>query len=161
MYGLGRLLRAGDVMSGPAPKPAELRRRRNAPAGGEWVDLPELETPVLPPLPAGDWSEHSIAMWDAWRADRATSQYTPADIGYALETIRVADSYHRGGPASLVSELRLRMDGLGLTPKGKHNLRWRVTTQAEAVGDRPERLARSMSSRRRRLRAVDPAAKSA
>jgi hypothetical protein len=79
-------------MSGPAPKPAHLRRRRNAPAGGDWVDLLELEAPVLPALPEGDWSEYSIAMWDAWRADRATSQYTPADIGYALETIRIADT---------------------------------------------------------------------
>jgi hypothetical protein len=23
-------------------------------------------------------------MWECWRADRATTQYTPADIAYAL-----------------------------------------------------------------------------
>jgi hypothetical protein len=146
-------------MSGRAPKPAELRRRRNAPAGGEWVDLPELEGPVLPPLPHGDWSEYSRAMWDGWRADRATSHYTPADIGYALETIRVADAYHQGGPVSLIGELRLRMDGLGLTPKGKRNLRWRIPDSdpsADTRAGRSERLSRSMSSRRKRLRAVDP-----
>jgi hypothetical protein len=147
-------------MSGPAPKPAHLRRRRNTPAGGEWVDLPELEGPVLPELPEGNWSEHSVAMWEAWRADRATSQFSSADVGYALATIRIADAYHRGGPASLVGELRLRMDGLGLTPKGKRNLRWRVADAADPVVDsgleRSERLSRSMASRRRRLRAVDP-----
>jgi hypothetical protein len=150
-------------MSGPAPKPAHLRRRRNTPAGGEWVDLPELEGPVLPELPelpGGNWSQYTLRMWAAWRADPVTSQYTPADVDYALATIRIADAYHRGGPASLLGELRLRMDGLGLTPKGKRNLRWRVADAADPIGgsglERSERLSRSMASRRRRLRAVDP-----
>jgi hypothetical protein len=76
------------VTPGPAPKDKAARRRRNVPAGGEWVDLPELERPVLPPLPdrEPDWSEHSRSMWESWREDRATSQYTPADAVSALSS---------------------------------------------------------------------------
>jgi hypothetical protein len=55
-------------MSGPAPKPASQRRRRNTPAGGEWADLPPtVEQPILPALPRGTWSARTRQMWDAWR----------------------------------------------------------------------------------------------
>src|SRR5690554_6445262 len=99
---------------GPAPKPN--RRRRNEPARGDWVDLEPLDRPVLPPLPrGGKWTAEARAAWKAWREDPVTSQYTPADIAYALDAIRL---YNKMTPKT-ASEVRLRMDALGLTPKGK------------------------------------------
>jgi hypothetical protein len=47
-----------------------------------------------------------------------TSQYGPADLAAVRELARRYDTL---APA----EQRLRMDGLGLTPKGKRDLRWR------------------------------------
>jgi hypothetical protein len=71
-------------VSGPPAKPADVRRRRNVPAAAEWVDLPELDGPVLPELPARrgerEWHVETLKMWDGWRRDRATTQYTPADV---------------------------------------------------------------------------------
>jgi hypothetical protein len=129
-------------MSGPAPKRPSERRRRNAPAGGEWVELPAtVEKPILPSLPRGKWSARTRQTWDAWRRDPATTQYTPADVAYALDTIRLIEAR----ADSLAGEIRLRSDGLGLTAKGKRNLRWRMAEPAEVV-----ELPASKGSRRRR-----------
>lgn len=126
---------------GPPPKDPGQRRRRNAPARGEWVDLEPLVEAVLP-----EWDSSWTCpreLWDAWRADPVTGQYTPADVAACVVLGR-----EFAGLAS--SEQRLRMDGLGLSPKGKRDLRWRVVESEPAVV-RP-RLAEV-----RRLRAVEKA----
>ena len=147
-------------MPGPAPKDPRARRRRRTPGGGEWIDLHELEKPVLPTLPRrtkaeGPWSSRTRAMWNAWRKDPATAQYTPADISYAIETAYLVEQYQRGGKVTLASEIRLRMEGLGLNAKGRRNLRWRIAAPAEVV-----ELHQAHAKPRRRLRAVavDPGA---
>lgn len=136
---------------GPAPKQPWERRRRNLPAGGEWIELPQtVEKPILPPLPRrdGPWSTQTRETWDAWRRDPATTQYTPADVAYALQTIRLVELSHAKPTAALLEQIRLRMDALGLTAKGKRYLRWRVAEPAEVV-DLPARRSR----RRRHLEA--------
>jgi hypothetical protein len=75
---------------GPAPKPKDQRRRRNAPARGEWVDLPPVDEPVLPELPkrprgTGRWHPRTVALWEAWRQDPATTQFGPAEVAAAVE----------------------------------------------------------------------------
>ena len=54
----------------------------------------------------------------------------------------------------LAAEIRLRLDGLGASPKGRRNLRWRYVEPAEIV----EHLVVSSraGTRRHRLGAVDP-----
>jgi hypothetical protein len=141
---------------GPAPKPSEQRRRRNKPERGEWVELPSLEKPILPELPKrgrgeGRWHPRTVAAWAAWRDDPATTQYGPAEIMAAVELAYIHHSYCVGDEKA--SEVRLRMDGLGLTPKGKRDLRWRSPSESTtaAVENEPEggKLAEV-----RRLRAV-------
>jgi hypothetical protein len=133
---------------GPAPKPAEQRRNQAAKLRGEWVDLPPLKRPVLPPLskrtPDGEpWPKSTQRAWDAWRADPVTAQWSPADVAQAWDTIEL----HAQMTARTASEVRLRMDGLGLTPKGKRDLRWRVG--GEVVEAKPRKPAEV-----RKLRAV-------
>ena len=140
-------------MAGMGPAPAESRRRSNTPARGEWVDLPPLQAPVLPELPPrGDgeeWSQRAVSAWAAWRSDPVTAQWSPSDVSYALDAILLYD----GMTASNANEVRLRMDGLGLTPKGKRDLRWRVGGAAEATKPKARRSAAS-SSRQARLSVV-------
>lgn len=114
-------------MAGRGPAPKETRRRRNVPARGEWVDLAPLEAPVLQELPeplfADEvWRPETVAMWESWRQDPVTALWSPADVAFALDTIRL----HNEMTASSASELRLRMGALGLTPAGKRDLRWRI-----------------------------------
>lgn len=135
--------------TGPAPKDASQRRRRNEPARGEWVDLEPLSTPVLPELPDGEWSPITVMTWAAWRCDPVTAQWSPSDVAYALDTIRLYEQM----TASSANEVRIRMDGLGLTPKGKRDLRWRIPPAADVVpieSARPER--KSAAERMRELR---------
>lgn len=120
---------------GRAPKPRDQRRNGHAPQRGEWVDLPPLEKPVLPGARRG-WSQHVKALWEAWRSDPVTSQYGPADLAAVGELARLFDDLQP-------NEQRLRMDGLGLTPKGKRDLRWRTPNEVKTLGEqRPAEVRR-------------------
>lgn len=136
-------------MAGRGPAPNQARRRRNEPARGDWIDLPPLEQPILPPLPkrprGHGWSARARVTWAAWRTDPVTQMWSPADIAYALDTISLYDVM----TPSSASEVRLRMDGLGLTPKGKRDLRWRI---GEADDEEPPRRHGPTSSSNRRAR---------
>jgi len=138
---------------GPAPKDASQRRRRNEPARGEWVDLPPLDGPVLPPLPDREdgWASRTRGAWDAWRADPATGMFGPAEVQAAMDLAHLYDANVRRGDERFASETRLRADGLGLTAKGKRDLRWRVGE----VEDLPVKKKLASVTR---LRAVDPQA---
>lgn len=132
---------------GPAPK-ASGRRRRNVPTRGEWVDLAPLERPVLPELPeleGEEWRASTRAAWEAWRSDPVSAQWSPSDVAYAMDTIML----HQSMTPSSASEVRLRMDALGLTPKGKRDLRWRI------AAEKPEAEGMPKLAEVRRLRAVD------
>ena len=144
----------------PGPAPAETRRRRNVPARGEWIDLPALDEPILPDLPrrakgAGAWSARTKAMWSGWRQDRATTQYGPGTIALAIQLAYLFEDYVRGNEK--FSEVRLVMDGLGLTEKGKRDLRWRVPSDEEPATPQRQRSSSKSSGRRARLSVVpDP-----
>jgi len=148
---------------GPAPKDPRQRRRANPPAAGEWVDLPELTKPVLPPLPRrtkkeGPWSPRTRAMWEAWRRDPATSQFSSGDISYAVETAYLVEDFQRTRKVTLASEIRLRMDGLGLTAKGRRNLRWRFKAEGQDGEVIPIAAGRARRRLRDRVAATDPSA---
>lgn len=143
-------------MAGNGPAPAENRRRTNAPARGEWVDLPALTNPVLPDLPArtkgtGRWSARTKAMWAGWSRDPATTQYGPGTLALAVQLAYLFEDYVRGDEK--FSEVRLVMDGLGLTEKGKRDLRWRVSEVSTPEPGKRQRNA-SRAKRRAHLTAV-------
>lgn len=108
---------------GFAPKDKTVRRNRVKPQRGEWVDLPEGGGKA--PKPPSTWPARTKACWVAWWSDPAATQWTDADRNSVLELAHLhADLVH--GRLSLAPEIRQRMDLLGLTQKGKRDLRWRV-----------------------------------
>lgn len=148
-------------MAGPAPAPKDQRRRRNKPARGEWVDLAPLKEPAIPSLaelePEVIWGEGTVRAWEAWRKDPVTALWTEADLAYAVDTILL----HNADPVKNAAEIRLRMTTLGLNPKGKRDLRWRVpgdpqreAEEAEAAECRPSRVRSRSADRRARLSVV-------
>jgi hypothetical protein len=120
---------------GPTPKAEGQRRRRNEPMRGEWVDLGPLEAPVLPEMT--DLFPRAQALYDAWRLDPITATFGPSEIAATVELAHLTDEFATGGDPDLKfqrvtpSELRLRMDGLGLTAKGKRDLRVRLVSEVE------------------------------
>jgi hypothetical protein len=138
---------------GPAPKDKSERRNKSAPQRGEWVDLEPLEAPVLPELPPveREWSDRARVMWESWRQDPVTAQWSSADRAYAYDTLVL---YELDIDFKRPNEVRLRMDGLGLTPKGKRDLRLRLVDPPDAQAKRAPRAARSGGDRRARLSVV-------
>ena len=119
-------------MPGPPPKPPEQRRRRNRPEGGEWVDLSPRKGRV-PGLPRhqGGWSPEAKAAWKSWWSDPAAAMWGPADVAQVEQLLLLSDALWKG-KLSLAQEVRLRTDGLGLSEKGRRNLRWRVAPVTSA-----------------------------
>lgn len=115
---------------GPAPKDAAQRHRGKPARRGEWIDLP-VAGPV-PKLPRGTWSARTKAAWSSWWSDPASTQWTEADKGAVVELAYVHADFAMG-KVSLAAEVRLRMDILGLTQKGKRDLRWRVVAEVAEV----------------------------
>lgn len=142
---------------GPAPKDAAARRRRNEPARGEWVDLPPLDKPVLPEADV-IWQPRAVALWNAWREDPATGMFGPAEVAACVELGWLTHEFAEGADPDrkiqrvTAAELRLRMDGLGLTAKGKRDLRWRTGGEQEVAA--ADGVEPSKPAEVRRLRAV-------
>jgi hypothetical protein len=147
-------------MAAPVPKPKEQRRNRHPPARGEWVDLEPLDEPILREYdPIWDatllldedgepraQSPRGVRrrMWEAWRISPVTSQYGPEDIA-AIEEL--AEHFYALTPA----DQDRRMNALGLTPKGKRDLRWRTPNEVKTL-----KKAEEKASPVRRLRALSP-----
>jgi len=140
---------------GPTPKNDGERRRLNEPARGEWEDIPTRNPkrpPKMPTAPREGWAPGTKLAWKSWWTDGASSMWGPAD----LEAVRALAHLHtelERGKSSLAGEVRLRMDSLGLTPRGKRDNRWRVVEhEGAAQGGTPPK---QKPSRYRHLRAVD------
>lgn len=126
---------------GPAPKDPAQRAGHVVPQRGEWTDIPKTRRGPIPKLPSGAvWSARTRAAWKAWWRDPAATQWTPADVDNVLY---LAELFNLGAVA-IANELRLRMDGLGLTQKGKRDLRWRVVEPAVETSTAPKKRFASL-----------------
>jgi hypothetical protein len=72
-------------------------------------------------------------MWSAWRADWVTGVYGSAEIAMAVELAYVYEDAVRDSKPTRWSECRQWMDRLGLTMKGKRDLRLRLGVPQQQV----------------------------
>ncbi len=144
--------------TGRAPKFVENRRNAHAPQRGEWTLLEPLERPGLPSLPRGKWSKRTRDAWVAWGSDPATGVYGPAERQLALDLAYIYEQWVQGPTAALAGEIRQRLDGLGLSPKGKQDRRWRLVDAEPVLVEPIAQPTAHPEAPVRRLRAVDPAA---
>ena len=107
---------------GPAPK-RNGRQRGSKPALGDWTRLEPLAKPVLPELddlvPDQEWPVVSRMFWDAWRESPVTQTWAAEDIALAADTIML----HAEDPVTKAGEIRIRIDTLALSPKGRRDAR--------------------------------------
>lgn len=128
-------------------KDAGQRRRYNQPVS-EWVDLQPLDEPVLRPYPM-DWYRPELRgqvvpkhIWDLWRTDPVTTQWSPADMATVLD---LGERFY-----ALRDADRLRVQTyLGLNAHGRRNLRWRNPTETASA-----EKANARAAEVRRLRIV-------
>jgi hypothetical protein len=115
-------------MPGRGPAPKTQRQRRATPALGDWVRLEPLEKGHLPELDEFElthlgevvpWPMRTRLLWVSWMEDPATALWNTADLAYAVDTIYL----HAVDANTKASEIRIRMESLGLTPKGRADRR--------------------------------------
>lgn len=122
---------------GPAPKALEQRRNHHDPIRGDWTVLPPLKRRALPTLPKreGGWSERTKRAWEAWGKDPATGMFGPSELQAAVDMVYLYERWVETESLEAAKEVRQRLDGLGLSLKGKQDRRWRVTMDAPAKED--------------------------
>lgn len=121
--------------------PKHNRVRRGAPVRGDWIDLEPLDEFVIPELDEldppsnceGVWPPTSRRYWESWRLSPVTAKWEPDDLAFAVDTITGHAEAAMGGRGIAPSEIRLRMESLGLTPKGRIDRRYRLPAEAESA----------------------------
>lgn len=143
---------------GPAPKPKDLRVNRVKPKRGEWQILPaEPFKGTRPPLPkvTGGLLAATKNTWEIWWSSPMAHMWTRAEWPTLIRLIvmvdRVTRALNRGefftGFASMNTEIRQIQDHLGLSEKGRRDLRWQLPTDDDTE---PElAVVSDISSRRR------------
>lgn len=148
-------------MPGPAPKPDDQRRRRNAPTF-QWTFLPsEGRKDPSPDLPAWrEWSAGLRAEWEFWWSTPQATAWDPS--GHSLlRWAQLLDTVltNPDAPVSIHAQLLAIEDRHGFSPAAMLKLRWRIV--ADELGEKraePPKRARSAkaqtASLASRLRAV-------
>lgn len=144
----------------PGPTPKTIRRRRNAPARGEWTATPGVGW-QHGPIPAPLVALHKEAMlaWTTWMRSWVAAHWTPEDLpglnvviglydqmlDYLREPFIEKEYVTTKGDTRTVwvakpnpaGELRQYLDNYGITKKGQQDRRWVAPkpTEEPAPGD--------------------------
>jgi hypothetical protein len=102
---------------------------------GDWHSAPESSwSQCSIPAPPPDLLRASVDAWRTWFGAWFAAQWIDADVPALRVLITLYDRVQRGEYAR-ASELRLWMDGFGITHKGQQDRRWvrlKVDEQPEA-----------------------------
>jgi len=125
-------------MPGPAPKPANLRQRRNKKAGATTLPAPEIEETEkkkIPTLQNPDKRKfHRLTRqwWKRiWESPMA-NEFLPTDIDGLARLALLVDDYYKRPHKDLMSEIRLQEARFGLSPVDRSRLQWEVQKGEEA-----------------------------
>lgn len=134
--------------TGPPPKPAERRARRNQERHSKigvgapglmlrWESVPQ---PRLPRLPKGDWPEATKRWWTNWGKAPQAEHLGRTDWDFLLDTALIHARFVQGELA-LAAELRQRVAKFGATPEDRLRLRFQFaeTDTAEQKANRGHR----------------------
>lgn len=115
------------MAGGNAPKDPNQRRRRNAPARGEWRPTPGVGWQHGPiPDPPDGLKAETVDAWRAWFRAWFAANWGREDLPGLRVVAQLFDEGVRGnGGAAARAELRLWMDQYGITPKGQQDRRWK------------------------------------
>lgn len=144
-------------MPGPAPKPADQVRRRNAPAANTVKLPPEGRPGDAPEWPFGDdepqtwselWATPQAVAWERLGWTRVVARYV-----HILTLCESPESM----TAALLGEARQMEDRLGLTPMSMLRLRWEIAADEVAEKRTEKTTTAAKTTARRRLKVADSA----
>jgi len=144
--------------SGRAPKDPAARRTRHAPRRGEWQPTPSegWQHGRIPDPPEG-LSPAAVDAWNTWLRAWWAAHWGPGDVPTLHVVIGLFDSVaRRKASTATYSELRLWLDNIGVSPKGRQDRRWVRPESASAL----KRVSTSdrLPSTYAHLKVVDPPA---
>ncbi|MCK9518063.1 MAG: hypothetical protein M0R74_03385 [Dehalococcoidia bacterium] len=129
-------------MPGPAPKPANLRQRRNKKAGAVTLPSPENTSDTkkkVPSLQNPDKRKFHKLTRKWWRRvweSPMAGEYLPTDIDGLARLAILIDNYYQNPAAKnakeLLGEVRLQEARFGLSPIDRSRLQWEVMRGEEA-----------------------------
>jgi len=123
---------------GPAPKPANIRQRRNKKSGAATLEAPGAdlgEKKKIPSLQNPDKRKfHRLTRqwWKrVWESPMA-GEYLPTDIDGLARIALLVDDYYNKPNREVLSEIRLQEARFGLSPVDRSRLQWEVLKGEEA-----------------------------
>ncbi len=127
---------------GPAPKPANLRQRRNKKSSAATLQSPvveqgeKLKVPTLQNPDKRKFHRLTRAWWKRVWTSPMAGEYLPTDIDGLARVALLVDEYYKnptGGKAKeLLGEIRLQEARFGLSPVDRGRLQWEVLKGEEA-----------------------------
>lgn len=136
---------------GPAPKPADKRRRRNSTSGStSLVPDGKLRGPTLPR--DIDWHPRTRAWWLTWRKSPQAQTFIDSDWDFLLDTALMHHAMWTAGQWTLAAEVRLRVGKFGSTPEDRARLKMEIDEDqddAPASTDTPSDVPDLTDYRRR------------
>jgi len=109
---------------GPAPKRPDARRTRHRPTRGEYRPGPGTGWQHGPiPQPPDGLLKATRTAWDTWMRSWMAAHWMPGDLPALRILAQLYDATERGHLVR-AGELRMWLDGYGITPKGQQDRRW-------------------------------------
>lgn len=141
---------------GPAPKPAEQRRRRNADPVGSTV-LAKSKRPKGPTLiqatGRSKWSKQTQAWWNTWRTSPQAAAFLATDWQRLAMLAPLVERYWFQPQTAILAEIRLNEERLGATVVDRQRARMQFDTKDSApvapvlsLVDARKRMASRLSS---------------
>ena len=143
---------------GPSPgqgaKPADQRRRRNAPSTSQFEVVTADGKTHGPDLPdSHDWPEPTLAWWKTWQTCALAPKFTDTDWAFLLDTAVLHADFWLGNRA-VAAELRLRAAKFGATPEDRARLKIEIGDPDKPPAPRRLQLKSAQDRKARLLRAV-------
>jgi hypothetical protein len=110
---------------GPAPKPSNIRQRRNKKASAASLEAGvKVKTPALPNPDKRKWHSLTVRWWcHVWESPMA-AEYMPTDVDGLGRVAILVDDYYREPNKNVLAEIRLQEARFGLSPVDRSRLQW-------------------------------------
>jgi hypothetical protein len=130
------------VLTGPLPKPASQRRRRNRASTA--TTLRALQPVAIPRLPVKKPHPLTRSFWRELWESPITPELTSVDVSGLLMLAVLVEDFHRADSVieriNVSREIRLRGAEFGLTPISRRRLQWEIARVSEAEARRAARV---------------------
>lgn len=140
-------------MSGPAPKSADRRSRRNKTSGDQTIlRFERADQPSLPnSIP---WPDETLAWWNNWGKSPQAELFSATDWDFLMDTAVLHADMWGNGNTAVLPELRIRTSRLGATLADRAQLRITLAEADDADSKRPDVSGASARERRGGKRVV-------